>query len=218
LPLSPRVVYEDTHLIVLDKPAGLLSQGEETGAPNVVDWLRERFGRPYVGLVHRLDRNTSGLMVVAKRTKAAQRLTDSLQKGGITRDYVAWLKGPLDGPREWRHFLLKDEKLNRSRVVPEGRGGKLAVMRVTPQRSITHASAGPITLCELRLETGRSHQIRVQAAHEGHPLLGDAKYGGPWASFGRPALHSARLRIDHPKSHEEMEWEAEMPGDMAEIG
>jgi 23S rRNA pseudouridine1911/1915/1917 synthase len=212
------VVFEDTHLIVIDKPAGLLSQGEETGAPNVVDWLRQRFGRPYVGLVHRLDRNTSGLMVVAKRTKSAQRLTDSLQKGEIQRDYLAWMKGAIESPCEWRHSLVKDEATNTSRVVPEGRGGKIAVMTVTPVRGLVHPQAGVLTLASLRLETGRSHQIRVQAAHEGHPLLGDVKYKGPWAGFGRPALHSARLEIVHPMSREVLSWEAAMPGDMGILG
>src|SRR6185312_17156504 len=88
---TPKILFEDQHLIVLSKPAGLLSQGEKTGDENLVDWLRTYLGRPYVGLVHRLDRNTSGIMVVAKRTKSAQRLTDALQKGDLHRSYLGWV-------------------------------------------------------------------------------------------------------------------------------
>ena len=102
---DPKIIYEDTHLVVLSKPAGLLSQGEKTGDINLVDWLRDYFGRHYVGLVHRLDRNTSGIMVVAKRTKAAQRLTLALQKGELNRIYRAWLIGTLSQPVRWKHFL-----------------------------------------------------------------------------------------------------------------
>src|SRR6476646_8222582 len=93
LHLTPKIIFEDPNLIVLSKPAGLLSQGEHKGDPNLVDWLRIYLGRPYVGLVHRLDRNTSGIMVVAKRTKAAQRLTEQLQSGKLERTYLAWLEG-----------------------------------------------------------------------------------------------------------------------------
>src|SRR6185437_13087446 len=95
--LFPEILYEDTHLIVLSKPAGMLSQGEITGSRNLVDWLRSYLDRHYVGLIHRLDRNTSGAMVIAKRTKSAQRLTASLEKGEIARSYLAWVQGKL-GP------------------------------------------------------------------------------------------------------------------------
>src|SRR6476620_8069363 len=109
-PSNPKIIFEDQHLIVLSKPAGLLSQGEHKGDENLVDWLRAYLGRPYVGLVHRLDRNTSGLMVVAKRTKSAQRLTDSLQKGDLERTYLAWLVGNLKETVQWQHSLVKDPK------------------------------------------------------------------------------------------------------------
>src|SRR3954468_14683249 len=111
MPASPRILFEDTHLIVLAKPAGLLSQGEHTGGENLVDWLREYLGRPYVGLVHRLDRNTSGIMIVAKRTKSANRLTEALREGALEREYLAWVEGACEPGREFRgeHRLLKDE-------------------------------------------------------------------------------------------------------------
>jgi 23S rRNA pseudouridine1911/1915/1917 synthase len=213
---SPKILYEDTHLIVLDKPAGLLSQGEKTSDENLVDWLRQYLGRPYVGLVHRLDRNTSGAMIVAKRTKAASRLTESLQAGRLERGYLAWLEGTLPAPARWRHFLKKDESQNVTRVVRgAGAGAKEAVLSVEPVGS--GAWQGTLlTLARFKLETGRSHQIRAQAAHEGHPLLGDAKYGSR-ARFGRPALHSHKIRFDHPMSREWMEFEAPLPEDMKQV-
>jgi 23S rRNA pseudouridine1911/1915/1917 synthase len=223
--LAPTLLFEDTHLLVLDKPAGLLSQGEATGDENLVDWLRQYLGRPYVGLVHRLDRNTSGIMIVAKRTKAAQRLTDQLQSGRLERVYRAWLEGSLPpqaaSPEglQWRHVLEKDEARNITRVSKSGRGpkGKEAVLTVRALQP-GHLGDMPLTFAEFKLETGRSHQIRAQAAHEGHPLLGDLKYGSKSRPpFGRPALHSFRLSFEHPMSHEAMTFEAKLPDDMAKL-
>ncbi len=210
---EPRILFEDQHLVVLSKPAGLLSQGEHTGDDNLVDWLRARFGRPYVGLVHRLDRNTSGLMVVAKRTKAAQRLTLSLQNGELVRTYQALLCGRLEAPADWRHFLQKDERTNLVRVVraSSGRGVKEARLGVRPLR-IGGRPGSVLTLAEFVLDTGRSHQIRVQAAAEKLPLLGDLKYGGPsaanWGGLRPlgPALHSCELRFPHPMGGAEIAY------------
>src|SRR6476619_1891401 len=126
--LQPKIIFEDPHLLVLSKPAGMLSQGEHRGDENLVDWLRIYLGRPYVGLIHRLDRNTSGVMVVAKRTKSAQRLTDSLQKGDVTRTYWAWVVGSLLRQNQWTHHLIKNPKTNLVQVVPPGKGGKASTL------------------------------------------------------------------------------------------
>lgn len=212
--MLPGILYEDSHLIVLSKPAGLLSQGEHRGEPNLVDWLRGYLGRNYVGLIHRLDRNTSGVMVVAKRTKSAQRLTRSLQEGKIHRSYLAWLIGTVPAPVQWTHQLLKDSSTNTVRVVKSG--GKIASLTATPLQCKNWKQIG-ITLAEFRLETGRSHQIRVQAAHEGFPLLGDTKYatrsGAP--HFTRVALHSHRLEFPHPMSEEIMKFIDPLPKDLS---
>jgi 23S rRNA pseudouridine1911/1915/1917 synthase len=219
----PLVLFEDQHLIVLDKPPGLLSQGEHRGEPNIVDWLRERLGRPYVGLIHRLDRNTSGIMIVAKRTKAAQRLTKSLQDGSLERVYLGWVHGRLTAPARWSHVLLKDERTNTVKVLSSdvAERSKQAVLRARPVAWGVWRGM-PLTLVEFKLETGRSHQIRAQASAEGHPLLGDVKYARndtPAASrqFGRPALHSSRIRFPHPMGAAVLEFEAPLPGDMAAI-
>ena len=211
LPHPPiRIFFEDPHLIVLSKPPGLLSQGEKTGEPNLVDILRVYFGRNYVGLIHRLDRATSGLMVVAKRTKSARRLTEALQSGDIQRTYLGWVMGKLPKEVSWSHSLHKDERTNTVKVVRSG--GKPSILRARPVQYSSWNST-PCTLAEFILETGRSHQIRVQAAHEGFPLLGDAKYGAP-RGFSRVALHSHRLEFPHPMSGETMQFEDPLPQDL----
>ena len=201
------ILFEDTHLVVLDKPAGLLSQGDSGGEESLVDRLRTHFGRHYVGLVHRLDRNTSGLMVVAKRTKSAERLTQQLQSGELERRYVACLEGRLGQPGgeiEWKNWLLKDEARNETKAFAWSDrkphpAAKSAALRV---RALKHGRflESEVTLAEFRLETGRSHQIRVQAAFAGHPLVGDRKYGARLEWF-RPALHSCFIAFEHPMTH-----------------
>ena len=214
---APQILFEDTHLIVLSKPAGLLSQGEVTGDENLVDWARAHVGRNYVGLVHRLDRNTSGAMVVAKRSKSAERLTRQLQEGQLKRNYLAWIHGRLEREERWEHHLFKDEARNVTSVVPPGRkGAKAAVLRVRPIRQAMWEGR-PVTLAEFELETGRSHQIRAQSAFEKHPLVGDRKYGAPADSFPRPALHSSVIEFEHPMSKEPMRFEAPLPEDFLRI-
>jgi 23S rRNA pseudouridine1911/1915/1917 synthase len=210
------ILFEDTHLIVLCKPAGLLSQGEHTGDENLVDLLREHFGRNYVGLVHRLDRNTSGIMVVAKRSKSAERLTQSLQEGSLRRSYIAWLEGALElspDPIRWDDWLLRDERTNMTRVAKPGSpGAKRASLEI---RTLRHEPflGHTLTLCEFELDTGRSHQIRAQASARRHPLLGDRKYGGR-LDFPRTALHSHRIEFPHPMSKEKLQFECPLPDDL----
>jgi 23S rRNA pseudouridine1911/1915/1917 synthase len=218
---APSILFEDTHLLVLSKPAGLLSQGERTGDANLVDWLREYLGRPYVGLVHRLDRNTSGAMVVAKRTKSANRLSEALREGKLEREYLAWVEGyvpRLGEPLRWEHLLEKDERTNRVRVLTPVRPGKAgtgkpAILTARPLQAGAW-DGQPVSLLRLKLETGRSHQIRAQSSHEGFPLLGDRKYGAKLAGFPRVALHSWRIRFPHPMSGETLSFEAPLPEDM----
>ncbi len=219
----PEILFEDANIIVISKPAGLLSQGERRGDPNVVDWLRKYLGRSYVGLVHRLDRNASGVMVVAKRTKAARRLTDSLQSGKLLRTYLAWVEGTIKSKQRWVHWLLKDSEANMVRITPPKRAkAKEAVLSATPIRHVEWKGK-KITLAEFKLETGRSHQIRVQSAAKGHPLLGDTKYGTVLnkhqkPAFSRLALHSSSLSFPHPISQETLFFEVPVPEDMAQIG
>lgn len=218
-----RILFEDQHLAVLSKAAGLLSQGDASGEPSLVDLLRTHFGRNYVGLIHRLDRNTSGLMVVAKRSKSAERLTAQLQSGELEREYEAILFGELrpstsefgPAPRiKWEHWLLKNPATNEVRVVPrETPGSKHAVLFVEAVRIFSvPGSKHPLTLARFKLDTGRSHQIRVQAKAMGHPLIGDTKYGTRESAslFSRPALHSCFISFTHPMSREAMSFQEDL--------
>ena len=209
---APSILFEDPHVIVLSKPAGLLSQGDHSGEAHLVDWLRHYVGRHYIGLIHRLDRNTSGLMIIAKRSKAAQRLTDALQKNQVQRKYLAWIIGHLEKPHTWKHHLEKNEKTNEVKVVQKN--GKPCELSVTPQRTLLYQGT-LLTLAEFTLETGRSHQIRVQSAFEGFPILGDTKYGSRKSiPFHRTALHSSFLQFPHPMSGEIKEFHEDLPEDL----
>jgi len=219
-----RILFEDQHLIVLSKSPGLLSQGDHSGESSLVDLLRIHFGRNYVGLIHRLDRNTSGLMVVAKRSKSAERLTAQVQSGELDRQYHAILFGALiAGPephpeQHWEHHLLKNESTNEVTVVRPGTpGAKAASLIAIPVRVFPHPETGDsITLTRFKLETGRSHQIRVQAKAKGHPLIGDSKYGTSRSPslFPRPALHSCFLEFTHPMRKERLKFEERYSFDM----
>ncbi len=223
--MSPpfRVLFEDQHLIVLSKEPGLLSQGDSSGESSLVDLLRIHFGRNYVGLIHRLDRNTSGLMVVAKRSKSADRLSEQLRTGELVRQYHAVLWGNFKDSREtvWEHFLKKDERTNEVRVVRAGTAGaKNATLRILPIKNFPHPVSGDsVTLARFSLETGRSHQIRVQSAAQGHPLIGDTKYGNKSSMplFPRPALHSATLEFLHPMTKEKMSFVERYSSDMLQF-
>lgn len=208
--LNPIILFEDNHLIVLSKPSGLLSQGESKGDQNLVDLLRQHVGRQYIGLVHRLDRNTSGLMVVAKRSKSANRLTESLQSGKLIRKYLAWVKGSIAQSFHWRHFLIKNEKTNLVRASKtKSPRSKESLLTGNP---IEYSKISDATLVEFTLETGRSHQIRAQSSAEGHPLFGDSKYGGP--PFDRLALHSYYLEFPHPMSSEVLTFTDPLPEEL----
>lgn len=215
--LKDCIRFEDAHLIVLSKPAGWLSQeADHSKEPSVVSILQEYLGRPYVGLVHRLDRNTSGLMVVAKRTKSAQRLTDELRSGKLVRTYLAFLTGKVSSPATWKDKLKKNEKTKKTEVSKTD--GKEAVLFIHP------AGHGEFektlfTLARLELDTGRFHQIRAQAHARGHGLLGDTKYSatGVKTSLERPALHSHTLKFIHPTLKTVLEFVEPLPKDLQHL-
>jgi len=219
--LSPKIIFEDKHIVVLSKPAGLLSQGEKTGDPNLVDWLRDYFGHYYVGLIHRLDRNVSGLMVVAKRTKAASRLSESLRTKDLVRYYLGWVHGDLKGKMVWKHFLVKNEATNEVKVFRHKKPDSKEAMLCAQALASGALHGALLTLVLFNLQTGRSHQIRVQAAFEGHPLLGDVKYLKKAKNvdlcFGRPALHSFLLELTHPMSGERLKFKDDLPEDMKTV-
>jgi 23S rRNA pseudouridine1911/1915/1917 synthase len=216
------ILHEDNHLLVLNKPAGILSQGDATGDRSVVDWatedLRRRYAKPgnvYVGLVHRLDRPVSGVIVLAKTSKAAGRLSEQFREGTVDKVYWAVVEGRIaEDAGEWNDTLLKDEARNVVAVVAKGTpGGKEAglAFRVLERRAET-------SWIELRPTTGRSHQLRVQVASRGLPIVGDRKYGAKSTLRAldggqRVALHARSLRFRHPTTKEWLSVLATVPAD-----
>lgn len=176
------VLYEDNHVIAVIKPAGILSQGDKTGDADMLEmvraYLKEKYKKPgnvFVGLVHRLDRNVSGVMLFAKTSKGASRLSEAIREGKVEKEYHAVVHGILKNGGALRHYLVRDEATNRTEVFDTPRSG---AKEARLQYEVVKAGK-ETTLVRIQLETGRSHQIRAQFAAIGHPLLGDIKYGGP---------------------------------------
>ena len=207
------VLYEDNHLLVVVKPPNLPVQADSSGDDDLLSIMKryvgnkyQKPGNVYLGLVHRLDRPVGGVMVLARTSKAAARLSAAFASHEQDKRYLAVLQGSLPGEAALEDALLKDGRTGMVRVVPEGTpGSKAARLRTRPL-----ARRGGLTLAEVTLYTGRAHQIRVQHAHAGYPLWGDARYGG-----GRPgqqiALWAASLALEHPTRRERMRFAAPPP-------
>jgi 23S rRNA pseudouridine1911/1915/1917 synthase len=219
------VLYEDNHCLAVNKPAGLPSQGDESGSETLVDlarnYLKQRYGKPgnvYVGLVHRLDRPTSGVVLLARTSKAAGRLSAQFRSGAIEKVYRAIVEGaPSVDAGTWIDRIEKDRDTNQSRALLDSEpGGKEA--RVT-YRVLERGARS--SLLELRPTTGRSHQLRVQLARRGLPIMGDTRYGARSRiraadGGGRIALHAQSLRFTHPTRGEVIVVEAPVPADWPE--
>lgn len=216
------VLHEDNHCLVVNKPAGLLSQGDATGERTLLDEAREYLkttyskpGNVFVGLVHRIDRPTSGIVLLARTSKAAARLSEQFRQGTITKTYHAVVEGSCQEDQgEWSDVLLKDDRRNVVEIVPEGTpGGRVGSLAYT----VLGRGLGR-SLIEVRPRTGRAHQIRTQLASRGLPIVGDRKYGARstvLAADGKPriALHAAGLTFTHPTRKEEIVVVAPWPPD-----
>jgi 23S rRNA pseudouridine955/2504/2580 synthase len=217
-PLDLPVVHEDDALLVLDKPSGIAVHGGSGVSYGVIESLRaERPRAKLLELAHRLDRDTSGLLVIAKKRSALVELHRMLRAGEIEKVYLALVKGAWQGgARELRERLHKYVTAGGERRVAVHGAGQAAVTVVTPL-----AASADCSLLELRLMTGRTHQIRVHLAHAGHPVLGDDKYGDfelnrALARHGakRLMLHARRLVFAHPLTGARLRLEAPVPADM----
>ena len=210
--LDDLLIYEDNHLLVLHKPAGELVQGDRTGDPSVLDeakaWLKARHDRPgnvFLGLVHRLDRTVGGVMVFARTSKAAARLSEQIRARTMEKRYLAIVRGhpspPADALTSW---LTLDH--GRSRVVAAETPGALRA-----ELRFETTERGPTTSrLAVELGTGRHHQIRVQLAALGHPIVGDMRYGPKVRLRTRVrsiGLYAVRLAFDHPTRDERMVFE-----------
>ena len=215
------VVYEDAHIVVIDKPAGLVVH-PGSGVPSgtllnaLLHHAPEVAEVPRAGIVHRLDKDTSGLLVVAKTLEAQTDLVRQLQARSVKRQYVALVHGAVEHGGSVDAAIGRHPS-QRTKMAVVG-AGRHAVTHYTPLEAFDRA-----TLVQCNLETGRTHQIRVHMAHIGHPLVGDPVYGRRKSGsplldgFPRQALHALRLGLIHPASREPMEWESPLPPDLANL-
>lgn len=207
------VLHCDDELLAVYKPPGLLSQADRTGDPDVLSlskaWLRERLGVSgdvYLGLVHRLDRPASGIMVLARTPAAARDLSCQFRERTVSKRYLALVEGTVTGIGTCIDYLARDGR--HVRVVPHdhpaGQRAELAWQSL--------AQRGGRSMLQVRLQTGRRHQIRVQLAHRGHPIVGDVRYGATHELDGQNvALHAYRLALEHPSGACGMRWTRRPP-------
>ena len=195
------ILYEDNHLLVVEKEVGVLSQSDGTNTPDMLtilkEYIKEKYNKPgnvYLGLVHRLDKNVGGVMVFAKTSKAARRLSETIRNREFKKTYLAVCKGILDSNGKYQDYLKRVEYRSE---VSNSKDGKLASLTYKVLDIKDNNS-----LVKINLETGRHHQIRVQFAYHNHPLLGDEKYG----SKGKYpiALFAYKLEFTHPTTKEKL--------------
>ncbi len=203
-----QILYEDNHCLVLNKPAGVLTMGDQTGDVTLLDqakaYIQQKYQKPgavFLGVVHRLDRPVSGVVLYARTSKAASRLSEQFREHRVEKVYWAAVTGRVtQAAGELVQELVKDPATNTVRVVPQptsqSQSCRLAFRRLGQYGSGQH---GPVSLLEIRPQTGRSHQIRVQLASQGWSIVGDRKYGSqsPFAA-GQIALHARALTFEHP--------------------
>lgn len=212
------VVYEDNHIIIVNKASGEIVQGDKTGdiplSETVKQYIKEKYQKPgnvFLGVVHRLDRPVSGLVVFAKTSKALSRLNDMFRTGDVHKTYWAIVKrGDIAPEATLTDWLTRNERQNKSYAHPrEVPGSKKAVLSYKV-RSV----ADNYMLLEVHLMTGRHHQIRCQLANMGCPIKGDLKYGSPRSNpDGSISLMSRRVEFVHPVSKETIVAEAPVPND-----
>lgn len=209
-----KILYEDNHLIVCIKPAGVLSQSDGSGAPDMLTilkrYIKEKYEKPgevYLGLVHRLDRPVSGVMVFARTSKAASRLSEQIRNRKVEKLYRCVVNGVLEGSGRLENYISKDDEKNIVTVSDTEKPGFKA--SYLDYRAISVKDG--LTLAEVKLGTGRSHQIRAQMAHNGHPLVGDQKYGQKDNRCKDIALESFKLSFEHPVKRENITFEAPIP-------
>jgi 23S rRNA pseudouridine1911/1915/1917 synthase len=216
------VLYEDNHLLVVNKPALLPTMGVAEGERSLLtvakQYVRRKYNKPgnvYLGVVSRLDSMVTGVVVFARTSKAAARLTEQFRSGDVDKIYWAIVAGtPRPVAANCEDWLRKDEARHRMVVSRAGEtAAKLARLKYRTLEELDETS-----FLEVQLETGRKHQIRVQLAHRGHPVLGDRKYGSR-ASFPRGiALHSQRLSLTHPVRQTRLDFLAPLPDAWKSLG
>jgi 23S rRNA pseudouridine1911/1915/1917 synthase len=207
------VLYEDNHIIVVEKPVNIPSQGDKTGDLDMLtivkNYIKEKYNKPgeaYIGLVHRLDRPTGGVMVFARTSKAASRLSEAVRNKELNKSYLAIVDGKMEKEKDtFKDYLYKNEKTNTSRIAkPNEKNAKEAIL---DYEVVLYNEEINMSVVKVNLHTGRHHQIRVQFASRGHSLNGDQKYG----TRGRGkqlCLWAYKLSFKHPVTKELMEFKS----------
>lgn len=211
-----KVIYEDNHLLVVEKPVNILSQGDDTNDKDMVNllkqYIKEKYNKPgnvFIGLVHRLDRPVGGVMVFAKTSKAASRLSEQIRNKTLKKTYRAVIHGTMVKEESiLKDYLYKNKKTNMVSVVnknhKEAKNAELSYKTLDTKNGLS--------LVEIDLKTGRPHQIRVQFSSRKHPLFGDQRYGQGVNKVGQQiSLWSYKIEIQHPTTKEKMEFICEPP-------
>ena len=210
-----RIIFIDNHLIAVTKPAGLLTQPDRNTDESLIDqtrqWIKEKYNKPnniFLGLVHRLDRNVSGVVLFARTSKAASRLSKQFREGIPKKYYKAIVLGKLEKKHNTLVHYLRKEKTLKTTIFPrEAPTAKRSELSYEVIYSLEKKS-----LIEVSLSTGRFHQIRAQMAFIGHPIIGDVKYGAPESLPNQEiALHAHKLVFNHPISNEEITLTSPQP-------
>ena len=207
------IIYEDNHLLVVEKPINIPVQEDNSKDEDLLtilkQYLKEKYNKPgnvYLGLVHRLDRPVGGVMVFAKTSKCASRLSEQVRTNKFNKIYYAVVLGKINESGRLQDYLLKDTKNN---IVKVDKNGKLSILNY---KRLDYKNN--LSLLEIKLETGRSHQIRVQLSHNGNPLYGDQKYNKNSKVGEQIALFAKKLEFYHPVTHELLTFELDLPNRM----
>ena len=210
-----KIIYEDNHIIVVEKPVNVPSQSDKTGDKDLLtmikEYLKEKYhkqGEAYLGLVHRLDRPVGGVMVYAKTSKAAARLSEQIRQKQFTKKYLVIVDGKMEQKQGiLENYLWKNERTNTSKVVEEGtKNSKYAKLKYEVLKYVPETN---LSVLKITLETGRHHQIRVQLSHAGHSIYGDQKYGSR-GKGKQIALWAYELSFIHPITKEKLNY-TDMP-------
>ena len=211
------ILFEDNHLLILNKKSGELSQGDITEDKTLVDkakfYLKAKYnkkGNVFIGLIHRLDRPTSGVIVLSKTSKSLKRMNDKFKMNEVSKVYWAVTNSFNKNEGKVESFLKKNQKQNKSYVVESNiSGSKNAILYYKKLVDLKS-----YTLLEIKLETGRHHQIRTQLAYLGYPIKGDLKYGFPRSNVDKSIhLHARHIEFTHPVTKNKIKIEAPPPND-----